>query len=128
MNNLCWYHHQHGTRAKKCSSGCKHYSTFQYPGKLQSGSALNVSDVGPHHQQLFITDSNSGRCFLIDTGAQVSVIPATGREKTISYNRSTTSSQWYPHYNIWGYKCNTPFETIALTPQDWSRLMLNVHC
>ena len=40
-----------------------------------------MSDVGPHHQQLFITDSNSGRCFLIDTGAQVSVIPATGREK-----------------------------------------------
>ena len=40
-----------------------------------------MSDVGPHHQQLFITDSNSGRCFLIDTGAQESVIPATGREK-----------------------------------------------
>ena len=40
-----------------------------------------MSDVGPHHQQMFITDSNSGRCFLIDTGAQVSVIPATGREK-----------------------------------------------
>ena len=50
-------------------------------GKLQSGSALNVSDVGPHHQQLFRTDSNSGRCFLIDTVAQIYVIPATGREK-----------------------------------------------
>ena len=37
MNKLCWYHHQHGTRAKKCSSGCKHYSTFQYPGNSSPG-------------------------------------------------------------------------------------------
>ena len=37
MNNLCWYHHQHGTRAKKCSSGCKHYSTIQYPGNSSPG-------------------------------------------------------------------------------------------
>ena len=79
MNNMCWYHHQHGTRAKKCLSGCKHYSCH--------------IRRGPLHQQLLITDSNSGCCFLIDTGAQVSVIPATGSENNflqpINYKQPT---------------------------------------
>ena len=81
MNNLCWHHHQHGTRAK---SACQDVHISQSSSIREIPVRVSVkcgSDVGPHHQQLLITDYNSGRCFLIDTGAQVSVIPTTGSEK-----------------------------------------------
>ncbi|GFS05824.1 retrovirus-related Pol polyprotein [Elysia marginata] len=35
------------------------------------------SAAGPRNQQLFLTDSYSGRRFLVDTGAQVSAVPAS---------------------------------------------------
>ncbi|RUS81701.1 hypothetical protein EGW08_010563 [Elysia chlorotica] len=50
-------------------------------GKRQSGPTVASASAGPRDPQLFITDDNSGRCFLVDTGAQVSVIPATPFDK-----------------------------------------------
>ena len=49
--------------------------------KFDTGPTANVSTVGPHQKQLLVTDSISGRCFLVDTGAQVSVVPVTLRNK-----------------------------------------------
>ena len=74
--SLCYYHRIYGTRARKCCEPCKHHATFQQK-KLDPGPTANVSTAGPHQQQLLVTDSISGRCFLVDTGAQVSVVPAT---------------------------------------------------
>ena len=47
-------------------------------GKLIAGPAVN--SVGP--EQLIIQDDNSGLQFLIDTGAQVSIIPATNQDRS----------------------------------------------
>ncbi|GFS10938.1 hypothetical protein ElyMa_003073500 [Elysia marginata] len=41
------------------------------PGKRQGGSTVATASAGPHDPQLFITDTKSGRRFLLDTGAQV---------------------------------------------------------
>ena len=49
----------------------------QEPGKRVSGSALNTVTVVPRLQQLIITDTNTNRRYLVDNGAQVSVIPAS---------------------------------------------------
>jgi len=48
----------------------------QLAGKRPSGPA-DVNTVGPHPAQLVLRDKLTGRDFLIDTGAQVSLIPAT---------------------------------------------------
>lgn len=51
------------------------------PGKLQTGPTVASTSVGPCKLSLFVTDHKSGRRFLVDTGAQVSVIPATWHDK-----------------------------------------------
>ena len=54
-------------------------------GKRVGGSAefslASEPSVGPQKAQLIISDSVSGRRYIIDTGAQVSVLPATWRDK-----------------------------------------------
>ncbi|GFS22483.1 retrovirus-related Pol polyprotein [Elysia marginata] len=50
-------------------------------GKRQGGPTVASASAGPRDPQLFVTDSNTGRRFLVDTGAQVSVVPATWFER-----------------------------------------------
>ena len=79
--SLCYYHRIYGTRARKCCEPCKHHATFQQKNrKTRHRSTANVSNIGPHQQQLLVAVSIFGRCFLVDTGAQVSVVPATLRD------------------------------------------------
>ena len=49
-------------------------------GKRRCGPSVATASAGPRDPQLFITD-NIGRRFLVDTGANVSVIPATPFDK-----------------------------------------------
>ena len=51
--------------------------TQKEPGKYQSGPTVASTTAGPLDPQLFITDVNTGRQFLVDTGPHVSVIPPT---------------------------------------------------
>ena len=44
------------------------------------------SSIDPEIQQLIITDENTNRRFLIDTGAQVSVVPASWSDKHCSHH------------------------------------------
>ena len=72
------------------------FSNFQKkrkPGKRESRPALDSQSVGPLRfaatrltsepkiSQLFVTDEKSKRSFLVDTGAQVSVTPASWTDK-----------------------------------------------
>ncbi|GFN88293.1 Gag-Pol polyprotein [Plakobranchus ocellatus] len=50
-------------------------------GKRQDEPTVASTTAGPPDPQLIITDSITGRHFLVDTGAQVSVIPPTWRER-----------------------------------------------
>ncbi|GFN87764.1 Pol polyprotein [Plakobranchus ocellatus] len=50
-------------------------------GKRQGGPTVASTTVGPPDPQLIITDSITGRYFLVETGAQVSVIPPTWHER-----------------------------------------------
>ncbi|GFO10354.1 retrovirus-related pol polyprotein [Plakobranchus ocellatus] len=50
-------------------------------GKRQGGPIVASTTAGPPDPQLIITDSITGRHFLVDIGAQVSVIPPTWHER-----------------------------------------------
>ncbi|GFO31447.1 Pol polyprotein [Plakobranchus ocellatus] len=50
-------------------------------GKRQGGPTVPSTTAGPPDPQLIIIDSITGRHFLVDTGAQVSVIPPTWHER-----------------------------------------------
>ncbi|KAJ8415229.1 hypothetical protein AAFF_G00009270 [Aldrovandia affinis] len=66
-STLCFYHGKFGDKAKKCLPPCS-----------WSGNALAAARcVGPSSGLRFITDSISGRRFLCDTGAQVSILPVS---------------------------------------------------
>ncbi|GFS24617.1 retrovirus-related Pol polyprotein [Elysia marginata] len=57
---------------------CQTHTPIQEePGKRQGGPTVASASAGPHDPQLFLTHLNTGRRFLVDTGAPVSVIPPT---------------------------------------------------
>lgn len=73
-SDLCFYHKRFGNKARNCNSPCN------FDSKCKQGSkSLNQASLGsgPVVNRLFVTDKSSGRDFLIDTGADISVIPPT---------------------------------------------------
>lgn len=50
-------------------------------GKLQRRSTYATVDLGTKVSRLYITDRSSGNDFLIDTGADISVVPPNHKEK-----------------------------------------------
>ncbi|XP_069754036.1 uncharacterized protein [Narcine bancroftii] len=59
------------------SQGSKVSTALLVPGNLPGWSLLMAEVAGQRHSLLYLRDSVSGWRFLIDTGAQISIIPAT---------------------------------------------------
>ncbi|CAH8466172.1 unnamed protein product [Dicrocoelium dendriticum] len=68
----CWYHQRFGTAARKCIKPC---NFAEKQGNL--GRSITATDATGQHQSRLIRvrDLTSGTEFLIDTGAEVSVLP-----------------------------------------------------
>ena len=78
LSTVCWFHRRFGSKAQCCDCTCKHYSSFTQNHRQRNAKVLHcavLTSENQKHARLFVTDSNSKRCFLIDTGAQVSVTP-----------------------------------------------------
>ena len=73
---LCFYHRTFGEAARQCRQPC----TWTGSDKAVS-SVTAVSSCNTTGSLLFVYDSISKRQFLVDTGAEVSVLPATSLEK-----------------------------------------------
>ncbi|CAH8648271.1 unnamed protein product [Dicrocoelium dendriticum] len=73
----CWYHQRFGTAARKCVKPC---SFAKKHGNL--GRSVTATDAPGQHQSRLIRvrDLTSGTEFLVDTGAEVSVIPRSSDE------------------------------------------------
>jgi hypothetical protein len=67
-HNWCFYHNKFGKKAKKCNSPC------DFP-KPAGDTLSSVSSSKRTAQLLHVQDALSGRRFLVDTGANVSVFP-----------------------------------------------------
>ncbi|KAL5510849.1 hypothetical protein EMCRGX_G006458 [Ephydatia muelleri] len=77
-DDLCYYHRSFGQAARKCTKPCS------WSGKEQAIVAMAAS----HNTGLFfLWDKISGRQFLVDTGAEISVIPATASDKRNTHDK-----------------------------------------
>lgn len=74
QSEFCFYHAKYGDAARKCRAPCKHPSA----ASLQVGNVNICTDSGS--KLLYLKDDVSGRRFLVDTGARVSVYPASGHD------------------------------------------------
>ncbi|KII61927.1 Transposon Ty3-G Gag-Pol polyprotein [Thelohanellus kitauei] len=72
----CYYHETYGSKAKKCRAPCKYEQNPSFNHKLSTVRSNSDSSL-----LLYIHDGNSGVRFLIDTGAEISVIPATRHDR-----------------------------------------------
>ena len=88
---LCWYHERFGKDAKKCKEPCT------WRPLLAAGNMDR-----PLPQLFFVTDRQSGTRFLIDSGAEVSVIPPSRMDKQHkqAYYTGPPLKAYYNNY-IW---------------------------
>ena len=63
-------------------------SLFLVPEK-RPGGPPSLNTVGPQSPLFTVLDTNTHRRFLVDTGAQVSVIPASPADRAISRGHGT---------------------------------------
>ena len=82
-NQLCYYHHTFGDLAHYCQHPCKRQ------GKVQVRSSTVALATGLNDSLLLVWDKISGRQFLVDTGAEVSILPAIGLDTHISPSGSS---------------------------------------
>nr|VZI24196.1 unnamed protein product [Spirometra erinaceieuropaei] len=75
----CWYHTTFGAKARRCVSPCSFTSKQSKRVKPVNPNvcAANLSDSSNPGHTFYVRDTRSGRRFLVDTGAQLSVIPPT---------------------------------------------------
>ena len=84
VSTVCWFHRRFWSKAQRCDPTCKHYSSFTHNHRQRNAKTLHIAvstSENHKHAQLFVTDRISKRCFLVDTGAQVSVTPASKLDK-----------------------------------------------
>ena len=76
-------------------------NTLPESGK-RLGQLLSVTSVAGHSPSclLFLTDHNSSCRFLIDTGAEVSIIPPSAADQKHKQNCLALRSQWFHHRNF----------------------------
>ncbi|BHF85594.1 hypothetical protein SprV_1002876300 [Sparganum proliferum] len=79
----CWYHTTFGVKARRCISPCSFTSKQNKrlkPVNPKVGTA-NLPDGSNPGRTFYVRDTRSGRLFLVDTGAQLSVIPPTPADR-----------------------------------------------
>nr|VZI45164.1 unnamed protein product [Spirometra erinaceieuropaei] len=79
----CWYHSTFGAKVRRCVSPCSF--TFKQNKRVKpvsrKVSASNLSDSSNPGRTFYVRDTRSGKRFLVDTGAQLSVIPPTPADR-----------------------------------------------
>nr|VZI44880.1 unnamed protein product [Spirometra erinaceieuropaei] len=79
----CWYYTTFGAKARRYVSPCSF--TFKQNKRVKpvsrKVSASNLSDSSNPGRTFYVRDTRSGRRFLVDTGAQLSVIPPTPADR-----------------------------------------------
>ena len=73
--SLCYYHNRFGVKARKCRSPCR------LSGKRQRQQVTATTTDKQGSPLFYVTDRNSKIRFLVDTGAQISIISATNADK-----------------------------------------------
>ncbi|BHF81749.1 hypothetical protein SprV_0802488300 [Sparganum proliferum] len=80
---ICWYHTTFDVKARRCIFPCSFTSKQSKRVKPVSPKvcAANLPDGSNPGRTFYVRDTRSGRRFLVDTGAQLSVIPPTPADR-----------------------------------------------
>nr|VZI34709.1 unnamed protein product [Spirometra erinaceieuropaei] len=83
-SSVCRYHQQFGGAARRCLQPCSFKASLTASGRqchptLESTAAGSVANL--HTRRLFLWDRIAGAKFLVDSGAEVSVVPPTPAER-----------------------------------------------
>ncbi|GFX44634.1 transposon Tf2-6 polyprotein [Trichonephila clavipes] len=100
--SCCWYHKKFQERAKKCIPPCSYKKK-----RIQRG--VNATTFSQPHisRRLFIKDKSSNTAFLIDTGSDVSVLPASLSEKRKGNSIQQLSAANTSPINVYGKRLLT---------------------
>jgi hypothetical protein len=72
----CWYHYKFGDRARQCKDPCA------YPKNATSGAGVKSAPATRcTARRLYVSDKQSKIHFLVDTGADFSILPAKFRDQ-----------------------------------------------
>ncbi len=118
-SQFCYYHRTFGEAARQCRHPCTWSETDKVCRSL-------VAAVTCHNRGLlFIYDSITKQPFLVDTGAEVSVLPATSLEKR-TMSPGPHSLRAANGTSIWTYGYRNVTLHIASNIYNWSFLIANV--
>ena len=73
--DTCWYHFKFGGKARKCIKPCNFTHINTKSGKRRQVKTTLAAGLKQGSRLFYIRDKNTGYSFLVDTGAQISVIP-----------------------------------------------------
>ena len=94
-STLCGYHTKFGKIATKCQPPCS------MSGKCFTQLVMATTGLGNDSCLLFLNDCTSGQHYLVDSGAEVSVLPATTsdcREKKKGSHLQAANGTYIPTY------------------------------
>ena len=118
--NVCWYHEKFGSSARKCKPPCRY----------SANTSTNVAAVNVAEQQIHrlfhVTDKTSGVRYLVDTGAEVSVIPPSHAERKRS--QQTFALQAVNNTAITTYGCKSLTLDLAKFTSNISLDFCNCRC
>lgn len=77
---ICWYHQQYKSKARKCIQPCM-FNSRAKDSTIQQISATPVSYPKPRRLP-YVTEKSTGTHFLVDTAAQVSLLPCVSSDLT----------------------------------------------
>ncbi|BHF72123.1 hypothetical protein SprV_0401518700 [Sparganum proliferum] len=78
--DTCWNHITFGAKARRCIYPCS-FTSMQSKRVSRKVSAANLPDSSNPGRTFYVHDTRSGRRFLVDTGAQLSVITPTPTDR-----------------------------------------------
>nr|VZI23501.1 unnamed protein product [Spirometra erinaceieuropaei] len=80
---ICWYHTTFGVKARRCISSCSFTPKRSKRVKPVSpkASAANLPDSSNSGRTFYGCNTATRSCFLVDTGAKISVVPPTAADR-----------------------------------------------
>ena len=106
--SVCFYHLRFGPGAHRCQPGCKFASLLKNKQDTASmgnskSRSLNVVVAGISSSNTFsLLDRRTGKYFLIDTGADVSVYPASAQDRKTNPPSASLSAANGTSIKTWG--------------------------
>nr|VZI34175.1 unnamed protein product [Spirometra erinaceieuropaei] len=80
---ICWYHTTFGAKARRCTSPCSFPSqqSKRVEPVTPKVSAANLLDTSNSGRTFYFRDTATLRRFLVEAGAQISVVPPTAADR-----------------------------------------------